>query len=72
MFEELGGDGCSHGKGMALSERAGSILDATQDISFGMARCYAAPLAEALEVFHAELTGQGKGGIQHRGHMPGV
>ena len=65
-FQEFGGDGGTYGKGVPLSQRAGSILYAVRDIQFGMSGRRAAPLTELLQVVHCKLAGQCQRGIKHR------
>ena len=64
--QEFGCDGCAHGKGMALSQRTGGVLNASLHAHFGVAGSGAAPLAERLKLPHLELAGKGKGRVEHR------
>ena len=54
---------------MALSQRTGTILDASFVTYLRMAWCGRTPLAELLQLFHTELAYEGQLSIEHGRHV---
>ena len=57
---------------MSLSERTGSVLDATEQIVLGMAVCGRTPLTELLEFLQTILADEGELSIEHGSHVAGI
>ena len=70
--QELGSDGGTYGKHVSLSQRTGSVFDATHYVYFGMARGGGAPLAQLFQFIQCELTDKRQLGIEHGSHVAGV
>ena len=56
--QELGGNGSTYGKGVALSQRTGSVLDTAFDVNLGVSGCRRTPLTQLLQFVQRELAGQ--------------
>ena len=67
--EELGRNGRSYGKDVALAERARGVLDAADHVEFRMSRGRGTPLAQGSEFIESELAAETKLGIEHRSHV---
>lgn len=70
-FAESGGEetfcyGGTHGHGMSLSERAGSVFYSAFGIEFRMSGCNASPLTELLEFLYCEFSCEGEYTVEHR------
>ena len=72
MLHPFGSNSGTYGKGMSLSQGAAGVLNAVLQVALGVTGCDAAPLTEVHQVVHRELTRQGKGRVEHRGHMTRV
>ena len=70
--QELGSDGSTDAEGVALTQRAAGVLDATLGVGLGVSRCGRAPLAELLQLFERELADQCELAVEHGGHVAGV
>ena len=68
-FQEFCGNRGTYGESMSLSQRAGSIFNATHDIYFRMSRSRASPLTEFFQFIQREFSCQCQCGIKHRRHM---
>ena len=70
--KELSGDGCTYGKGMALSKRTARVFHATCYVKLGVTRRGRAPLTQCLQFFEAILANQAQLAIEHGSHVSGV
>ena len=71
-FQEFGSDGSTHSESVSLSQRTGSVFNATHDVHFRMSRSRTSPLTEFFQFVQSEFTCQCQCRIKHRRHMARV
>ena len=71
-FQEFGSDSSTYCKSVSLSQRTGSVFDATHDVHFRMSRSRASPLTEFFQLVQREFSCQCQRRIKHRRHVARV
>ncbi len=71
-LEEFGCDGSTHGKGVALAQRTGGVLDAALQFTLGVTGSDGAPLTQLLQVLQRIFADEGQLRVEHRSHVAWV
>ena len=71
-IKPFSGNSSANCERMTLTQRTGSVLDHSLNLTLRVSGCHRPPLTEVLEVLEGKLTRQTELGIEHRCHVAGV